>query len=42
MRACLCGSVGGEQVNSYCDGVGKFTGQSFSKLYLMKGMQTNP
>mmetsp|Transcript_478 Transcript_478/g.1175 ORF Transcript_478/g.1175 Transcript_478/m.1175 type:complete len:351 (+) Transcript_478:102-1154(+) len=26
------------QVESYCDAVAKFTGQSFSKLYIMKGL----
>lgn len=36
----LQGLLMANQVKSYCDGVGKFAGQSFSKLYLIKGMQT--
>jgi hypothetical protein len=44
VRAPLCGKLTSDvivfrwQVESYCDAIAKFTGLSFTKLYLVKGL----
>jgi translation initiation factor 3 subunit H len=37
----LQGLLTANQLASHCDAISKFTGQSFSKLYLVKGLQEN-